>query len=55
MVRLPLKEKCDVECLAEYRFDNLLFHSMAYLSDSELICLGTSRGKILSYNLPVGK
>jgi len=44
MERLPVKDKCEVELLLEYRFENTLFHSLAFDPDLKMLVLGSSKG-----------
>ena len=53
MVRLPSKNKCEIELILEYRFDGTTFHAMTYIYENDILVLGTSKGHILSYQLKV--
>jgi len=53
MVRLPMSDKCEVECLFEYRFANTLIHTCDYHREQDFLCLGTSRGQLLNYDIRV--
>ena len=44
MERLPIQEKCQVDLLFEYQFDNHLIHSLDYHEEYEMLSFGTSRG-----------
>jgi hypothetical protein len=44
MQQLPVQEKCQVDLLFEYQFDNSLITSLDYHEEYEMIAFGTSKG-----------
>ena len=55
MIKTPNLEKCQVECLFEYRYDGIVFHSLEFIQELDLLCLGTNKGKIYTYDIKIAK
>lgn len=53
MVRKPMTDKCEVECLFEYHFHNALTHTCDYHKEQDMLCIGNSRGQIINYDIRV--
>ena len=53
MTKNPEKNKCQIECLLDYRFDNMNFTSVDFCIESDLLLLGNNKGQILAYFLRV--
>ena len=52
MTKLPSSDKCDVECLLDYRFE-FLIHCCDYHKEMDMLSLGTSKGQLLNYDIGV--
>ena len=48
-----MADKCDVECLFEYHFQNTLIHTCDYHKEQDMLCVGNSRGQLLNYDVRV--
>ena len=53
MVRKPMADKCEVECLFEYHFQNALIHACDYHREQDVLCIGNSRGQVINYDIRV--
>ena len=53
MVRKPMTDKCEVECLFEYHFHHSMIHTCDYHKDQDVLCIGTGRGYIIMYDIRV--
>ena len=53
MTRIPKENKCQIECLLEYRFDGQLFTTLDYNQEWDLLLFGNTKGQILGYFLKV--
>jgi len=45
---------CRTECLLDYSFQDITFHSIDYHPESCIISFGTNKGLILNYKIMVG-
>jgi hypothetical protein len=53
MSRIPKENKCSIECLLDYQFDNINFTCIEHYAEGDMLFFGTNKGSILSYFLRV--